>query len=482
MSVEAHGQPDGLLPLYVDLDHTLVRTDSLAESFFNLLKRSPLGALVVLFALALGRSRFKQRLAAAVALDPALLPYNDQVLSLVQRWRDGGGRVVLASAAHETIVSAVARHLGGFEDTLSTRSNGANLKGRRKLEAIRAHAGNEAFAYCGDSPADLPILAAAQQRFVVVGSTRLPRELRKRRLDFEIVDVSRPSVKLVLRQLRVHQWLKNLLLFLPLLAAHRWQEINAVAITAGAFVCFGLVASATYVLNDLLDLDCDRRHPRKRMRPIASGRISIEYAVFMAVGTFIAGILISMSIHPQLPALLLGYVALTVLYSTVLKAYAVIDVLMLAGLYTYRVLAGAMLISIHVSSWMLAFCMSLFFSLALVKRLSEIKRFDSSQQQWIAGRGYRKDDWPVLLSLGAASSVSTVVLTALYLESTQAHGMYSAPERLWMVCPLLLYWLSRLWLKTSRGEMTDDPLVFTMKDRGSLVPLACVAALFVWAI
>lgn len=471
-----------MLPLYVDLDHTLIRTDSLIESFVALFKRSPLQALLALASLVLGRAALKRRLSDAVTLDPALLPYNDNVLSLIQRWRDKGGRVVLASAAHESIVTSVARHLGGFADTLSTRPGGSNLKGFRKLEAIRKHADGAAFAYCGDSLADLPIMAAAQQRFVVVGSSRLPRQLQRKRLDFELIDYSRPSFTLVFKQLRVHQWLKNVLLFLPLVAAHRWGQADVLTATFGAFVSFGLVASATYVLNDLLDLSSDRKHPRKRFRPLASGRISIEDAIILASVVFLAGMWLSSAVHPQLPLMLLGYVALTVLYSTVLKTYALIDVLVLAGLYTYRVFVGAVIVSVHVSSWLLAFSMALFFSLALVKRLSEIRRFESAERLWIAGRGYRKDDWPVLMALGGASSVSAVVLTALYLESAQAHGMYTSPERLWLVCPLLLYWLSRLWLKTSRGEMADDPLVFTVRDRGSLATLACIGILFMWAL
>lgn len=471
-----------ILPLYVDLDQTLMRTDSLFESLFALFKRSPQRAFLLVFALLRGRAAFKQRLSDAVRLDPALLPYNERVLALVQQRREQGGKVILASAAHESIVSAVARHVGAFSDCLATRAGGPNLKGHNKLDAIREHAKGAPFAYCGDSMADLPILTAAQERFVVDRSAGLPRRLRSTQLSFEVVDHQRTGLRTVLKELRLHQWLKNVLLFLPAVAAHRWSDLSMFALLAGAFVCFGLVASATYVLNDLLDLDSDRKHPRKRMRPIASGALSIQHAVLIALGVFVAGLGLAAFVHPQLPLLLLGYVVLTVLYSTVFKTYAMLDVLMLAGLYSYRVLAGGIVAAVPVSSWLLAFSMAVFFSLALVKRCSEIRKLDASDKTWIAGRGYRKDDWSVLLALGAGSALSAVVLVAMYVDSTQARGMYAAPERIWLVCPLLVYWLSRLWLKTSRNEMTDDPLVYTVKDRGSLVTLACIAAVFLSAI
>lgn len=471
-----------ILPLYVDMDQTLMRTDSLFESLFALFKRSPSQALLVVMALVRGRAAFKQRLSDAVRLDPALLPYNDNVLALVRRRREQGGQVILASAAHESIVSAVARHVGNFSDCLATREGGPNLKGRNKLAAIREHARGAPFAYCGDSIADLPILTAAQERFVVARSAVLPRRLRNTQLPFEVVDQQRTKLATVVKELRLHQWLKNVLLFLPAIAAHRWADVSVLLPLLGAFVCFGLVASATYVLNDLLDLDSDRKHPRKRLRPIASGALSIQHAVLIALGVFVAGMLLAVLVHPRLPVLLLGYVVLTVFYSTVLKTYAMLDVLMLAGLYSYRVFAGGVVASVAVSSWLLAFSMAVFFSLALVKRCSEIRKLDASDKTWVAGRGYRKDDWAVLLALGAASALSAVVLIAMYVDSTQARGMYSAPERIWLVCPLLVYWLSRLWIKTSRNEMTDDPLVYTVKDRGSLVTLACVAIVFVSAI
>jgi len=295
-------------------------------------------------------------------------------------------------------------------------------------------------------------------------------------------DVDRRSpLQLWLQAARVHQWPKNLLVFVPLLAAHQYGDSRRVGMAALAFVAFCLAASSGYLVNDLLDRASDRCHPSKRGRAFASGKLSVRSGVVAATALAAASILIALEVTPLFAASLLLYLLLTGAYSVRLRRLAVVDVIVLAGLYTLRIIAGSAATRIEPSFWLLAFSTFIFFSLALAKRYSELQTA-SDPLEPVAGRAYLSSDLPVLLSLGTSSGLLSVMVIALYLDSPQVVASYREQLWLWLVPPALLYWIARLWMKTHRGELRDDPVVFAMTDRQSLVLCALLAALFAAAI
>jgi 4-hydroxybenzoate polyprenyltransferase/phosphoserine phosphatase len=466
----------GTNPIAVDLDGTLARTDTLVESLFALLRERPAAALGLLPALAGGRARLKARLAAQVELDPALLPLNAPLVEWLQAQRDAGRRLVLVTAADQRIAHAVAARVGLFDAVMASDGT-QNLKGATKAAALVERFGAGGFDYVGDAWADLPVWRAAR-RAIVVGGERLVRAARG------VAEVERvfpppvPLARALPRALRPHQWVKNLLLFLPLLAAHLVTDGPALAAAMLAFVAFGLTASAVYLLNDLLDLPADRRHPRKRHRPFAAGDLSLATGLALVPALLGAAALLALLLPPAFAAILAGYFVITSAYSFGLKRVPVVDVMLLAGLYTVRVVAGAAAVAIMPSFWLLAFSMFIFLSLALVKRYTELDALRARGELTASGRGWHVDDLPLVQSLGVSAGLICVLVLALYIDSTSAQALYALPEALWLVCPALLYWVSRLWLKTHRGEVHDDPVVFALRDRVSLI-IGAVTALIV---
>ena len=284
--------------------------------------------------------------------------------------------------------------------------------------------------------------------------------------------------------MRPHQWVKNLLVLAPLAASHRIAEPGLVAAALTAFTAFCLVASGAYVLNDIYDLDSDRAHPRKRERPLASGRLSMPGAIALCIALFAAGALVSMLLPFAFRLILLGYFALTFVYSAALRNVLVIDVIALAALYAVRLVAGGAAVDIPLSSWLVAFAMFLFFSLALVKRYAELLALRADGIEGAAGRGYRAGDAPVVLVMGAASAMVCILVLALYTSGETVRALYGRPEYLWALCPLLAYWIARVWLLAARGKMNEDPVLFAVRDvpsyavavLGALVVLAAASA------
>jgi 4-hydroxybenzoate polyprenyltransferase len=269
--------------------------------------------------------------------------------------------------------------------------------------------------------------------------------------------------------IRVHQWLKNFLILVPLLAAHRLSSIQSIGIAAIAFIAFSFCASSVYVLNDLLDLKSDRQHYRKRNRPIAAGTVTVRQASIIGLLLLVAAAWLSFQVS-VLFALTIGiYFVTTLAYSLRLKRQVIVDVMLLAALYTLRLLAGAVATTVAPSFWLLAFSMFLFLSLAMVKRYSEMLMTLSEDKQYAAGRGYSVQDLPVLLSLGVSAGMAAIVVLALYINDPTTNRLYPSTVWLWPIPPLMLYWVSRVWMKAHRGEMHDDPVVFAARDWQSLV-------------
>jgi len=465
-------------PLCVDLDGTLIRTDLLLESTLALLKQNPLYLFVLPFWLLGGRARLKQRIAQRTNIDIPTLPWDPRVVDLLKT-EHRRRALVLCTASDHALADAVAKHLGCFDRVMA--SDGArNLSGRHKAKALVEAYGERGFDYAGNEARDLAIWAHARQAWVVNAGDGLAARVGRVSEVANVLPREHAELRTKLKALRLHQWLKNVLVFVPLLAAHQFLQPTAVAHAIAAFIIFGVCASSVYVLNDLLDLGADRAHPRKRKRPFASGRLSLAAGLVVAPLLTIAAFVAAYLLDPHFALMLLGYYVLTLAYSLRLKRIAMLDVLVLAGLYTVRIIAGSAAIGTGLSFWLLAFSMFLFLSLALVKRYTEVAAQPGNGHEQIKGRGYAASDAGLLATLGGASGYLSVLVLALYIDSTASAALYRHPQWLWLMCPLLLYWISRVWIIAHRGAMHDDPVVFAVTDnvsRAVLVLGALVALL-----
>jgi 4-hydroxybenzoate polyprenyltransferase len=388
-------------------------------------------------------------------------------LSYLREEKAKGRRLILATAAHQSIAENVSEQLGIFDEVLATNGD-RNLKGQTKLEAIRKEYGDR-FVYAGNSRADVPIWNACQAAILVGVPRGLSKSVHKDvKVEREFSN-ERVGIAIWMKALRVHQWVKNLLLFVPLLTAFSFMETTKLLAIIIAFVSFSLAASATYIVNDLWDLESDRAHPRKRNRPFASAKLPILHGLAMSAVLLMIGLLLAMTISKGFVMMLLLYLVLTSTYSWVLKERVLIDVILLALLYTLRILAGSIAIGIATSFWLLAFSVFIFFSLALVKRCAELVILSQKGVQVTKGRDYRVTDLVVLWPLGIGATLSAVVMFGLFISAPETLIRYGTPELLWLVAITLIYWLSRIWLKTSRGEMHDDPVIYAFKDNGSRI-------------
>ncbi len=466
--LEAVSKPSAALArpvLVVDLDGTLTPTDTLAESVVALLRQRPALVLALLWWLLRGRAALKAQVAARLRLDVQRLPWRADFLAWLRAERASGRRLVLATAAHQQIAQDVAQRLGLFDQVLASDA-GRNLKGAAKLQAIRQQLGSD-FVYAGDSRADLPVWAGAQAAVLVAAAPAVARRAHAQgRVEREF-PAAPGGLRLWLRALRVHQWVKNVLLFVPLFLSFSFYDPRLLGLVVLAFLSFSLTASATYLLNDLWDLDSDRQHPRKCQRPLASGALPIAHALLAVAALLGLGMGLAAWASPAFGLMLLGYLALTLCYSAWLKRQVLLDVLVLAFLYTYRVLAGAVVIALPVKPYLLAFCVFTFLSLALVKRCAELVALAERGQVDAKGRDYRVGDLVVLWPLGLGASLCAVVVFGLFIGTPDAQAAYGDTSFLWLSGMVLVYWLGRLWIKTARGEMDDDPIVFAFRDPGS---------------
>lgn len=470
------------IPLVVDLDGTLLRSDLLVESALCFLRASPDMVYRLPLWLLQGKARLKAELARAAAIDVTLLPYNQEVLAFLRAARESGQPLVLATATHRQLAEQVANHLGCFERVLATEGD-VNLAGTDKRDALVREYGIGGFDYVGDSAADLAVWPSARRGWTVNASARVERRARGLAGHAGTIPTVRTQLSDWIRALRLHQWLKNFLVFVPLLGAHQAGNLTLVLQSAVAFLAFGLCASSVYLLNDLLDLPDDRRHARKRHRPFASGRIPLIAGLAAKPLLLAAAFALSaMALPPAATAVLGFYYLVTLAYSLSLKRRMAIDVIALAGLYTLRIVMGAMATGLALSFWLMAFSMFIFLSLALVKRYAELSHArQTGKPSKTPGRGYYTEDLAMIAPLGAASGYLSVLVLALYINAGQTLELYRRPEIIWLACPLILSWITRVWMLTHRGEMHEDPLVFATKDLKSLTTGFLMAGVLILA-
>lgn len=469
--------------LFVDLDGTLVATDVLWEAFIRALKQQPWIVFMLPLWLLRGRAGLKRALSRRVAVDPDALPYNDEVVSFVRERHEAGYKVVLATATDKPWADSVADRLGLFDDVLASDGT-TNLKGSGKLAAIEAYCKEhrlEQWSYMGDASADLPIWAKSEEIFVVAPTSGLLTRVKAIRAPTRVFGMKGGKLKPAIKAMRPHQWVKNALLFVPLLLAREFGNPHLLLSVVAAVASFSLCASAVYLLNDMLDIEADRLHPRKRKRPFASGSLPLAYAPPMAVVLTLTAFAVA---YALLPTAYLGVLALymvaTSLYSTIFKSKLLVDVFLLAGLYTLRIFAGGVAAELRVSEWLLAFSIFMFTSLAFAKRYVEMSRLAAEGKTTAHGRGYQVGDLSLIESIGPTSGYLAVLVFALYINNGLP-AFYTNTTLLWLTCPLLLYWITRLWFLAKRNELSDDPVVFAVTDKVSLGIGAAVGTMVVLA-
>ncbi len=456
---------------FVDLDGTLVRSDLLFESAVVLLKRSPLHAFAMLFWLARGgRALLKAEIAARVELDIETLPFDDDVLAFLRARSAEGATLILATAAGAVYAHAVAKHLRLFARVISSTAT-RNLSGREKLAAVLHEAGPQEFCYIGNDYVDLAIWRVSRYGIVVGGRRGLVARARKVTEVSAVMSSGTSTLSSIARLLRPHQWTKNLLVFVPLLTAHRLFDARAIGLATLGVVAFSLAASSVYIVNDVMDLAADRAHPTKRARPIASGVVSIPVAFFLAVGLLAVALVLAFSLSAETGWITVAYAVLSNVYTLRLKQIVLADVMCLATLYTIRLLAGGLVTGVPISQWLLAFSMFLFTSLAMAKRLAELRSIRHSQIDRIKGRGYHAEDQIIVAVGGLASGLVAVLVFVLYVQSDHLVTYYANPSRLWFIAPLIYYWILRIYVLANRGKLPSDPVVFALRDVQSFVVL-----------
>jgi 4-hydroxybenzoate polyprenyltransferase/phosphoserine phosphatase len=464
-------------PLCVDLDGTLVKSDTLQDSLLVLVRSHPRAAVRLPLWLLRGKAALKAEVGARVSLDVEHLPYNRPLIEYLQVERGEGRRIFLATGADQVLAERIAAYLGIFDGVLASDGK-TNLTAGNKLEGLRRAFGEEGYDYIGNAGPDLALLEHAGTAMIANPSPGLRGRLRARGVKVEREFEDRGSrARAILKALRLHQWAKNVLIFLPVLLAHVLR-LEALGTAAIAFFSFSLCASSTYIANDLLDIDADRRHPTKRARPFAAGNLPVTAGV--AISAALLGISVTVAVM-GLPAGFLGwlllYLVATLSYSLYLKRVVLVDVILLSGLYTVRLLAGAAATRVQISPWLGAFALFLFLSLAMVKRVSELENTRSRGQAPASGRGYLLSDIEQVRSFGTASAYASVVVFSFYIGAHEVTALYRHPGRLWLITPLMIWWLSRVWLLASRGQMDEDPVIFAVTDRLSLLTGAAVVVI-----
>ena len=468
------------LPLAVDMDGTLVRSDLLLEALMNVAKGNIFYLIGCLFTyLRHGLAAFKTKIFTRAQFDLKHLPYNLELIEHIKTEKARGRRIVLATASSQNIAQAVADHLGLFDQVIASSAT-VNLSGYAKAERLTELFGDKGFAYAGNAWVDMKVWRVAGAAIVVNAPAGLVLAAEQIGPVEAVLPRAKATWRLVLKAMRLHQWPKNILIFAPLVLAHKVLYWDLLTRAMVGTIAFTLMSSSVYVLNDLLDLDSDRRHPDNRRRPFASGALSLGWGIALAPALLAAGSAVASLVSIPFLGVLLGYYLVTLAYSLRLKQLVLADTLILASLYTWRIFAGSFAVDVPISAWFLTFSCFFFLSLALIKRCAELILMAKQDLPPNPRRGYWISDLSQLTSLGSAAGYISVLVLALYINNDQVARLYQRPMVMWLVCPFILYWISRMWLIAHRGGMTSDPLVFALKDRVSYVILVFVGV--IWAV
>lgn len=457
--------------LAVDLDGSLINTDLLHESIIQLLFSQPWRLLCLPFWLLKGKTHLKQRLYQHVDIDTEYLPWNTELIDYLQTQYDQGRKIILCTGSWHALAEKIARQFSFFSEHYGTTTE-INLTGEDKAVFLTKQYGKNGFSYVGNELKDMAVWRHAASAVVVSASTALEKTASTTCTVEKSINNGRTlTARAFLKQIRIHQWVKNSLIFVPLVTSHQLSDPRLFALAMLAFVAFGLCASATYIINDLADLTSDRKNASKKTRPMAAGTIAIPTGIALAIILLGASWFVAAQVNEWFLYGVLLYTAVTLAYSFKLKRLQSLDITVLAGLFTLRIIAGAAAVEVIPSFWLLAFSMFIFLCLAIIKRLSEIisnqEKYDEDTQ--LSGRGYYIGDLPVLMSLATASGMLSVLVFAMYINSPETIALYSEPYALWLICPLFAYWIIRIIIMASRGQVDEDPIVFAIKDSRSWI-------------
>ena len=454
------------VPLCVDLDGTLIKSDMLYESLLRLLKFQPWCLFLLPFWLLRGKANLKARIADRVDMSEVALPFNQDVVEFLAEAKKQQ-KIILVTGTHQSIAESVAKQQNIFDEVVGS-SHSTNLTGGTKRDWLLNRFGRAGFDYIGNEKADIPVWVEARNALVVTDKRGIP-EAKNQVFSTEFL-VSSNSIKDYAKLIRMHQWSKNALIFVPFLLEYRLNDTQAFLAIVLAFFAMSFLASATYIINDMLDLSSDRENETKKNRMLASGKISLIEGFVVMVLLFFVTMIMMFFLNLKLSILLLVYLVSTLTYSFLLKQLVILDVVCIAALHTLRVIAGTVAIQAQWSFWLLAFSMFLFFSLATAKRVAELENLKRSESRsHTIGRDYHVSDIPMLQAMGVSTSFLSVLIVALYINSEKVLGLYTNPALLWLLCPVLMYWVGRIWLITSRGGMHEDPIVFAMRDKISFL-------------
>ena len=461
-------QQESDIILVVDLDGTLVKSDMLFESFWSVISKQP--SLIFKFFYDFGHgglAYLKEKIANIYELDASMIPYNQAIIDLILERKSKGSKVALVTASDQKVAENIAKYLGLFDEVFASDGH-QNLKGNIKANLLIKQYGAKNFDYVGNSRADIPVWNKARR----VITSNIDPILRKRtsKIYPNIKHMNHTKLKMIsyVAALRPHQWVKNALIFLPAISSAQIFSTDIFMTLCISFIAFSLVASSGYLFNDLLDLEADRNHPEKKTRPLAAGQISLLYSTLLIFVLLVIGSLIALLfVNIKFFLILSTYFLLTTIYSLYLKRKIIIDIVSLAVLYTLRVIAGGLAVDLPLSVWILAFSMFIFMSLAAVKRLSELVENASKGQKNTVGRSYKTSDITIIGGISLASGYISVLVSILHIYTEATQEFYSRPEILLGICPILIYWITRMILLTHRGEMHHDPILFSIRDNTS---------------
>ena len=471
-------ETDQQIPLVVDMDGTLINTDLLMEGFVAYIRKNPLRILNCLVWLLQGKVTLKNKIFSRINFPYQTLPFNQSLLQFLREQKQSGRRLVLATASPLSAARSVAAVHPLFDEVYGT--DAVNLKGSKKQAMLTEKFGAQGYDYVGNSSADLPVFAGARCAYLVNGSRWLEQRTAKVARLKNYWPADRPHFLVSsVKAIRAYQWVKNLLVFVPVITSHSLSTGNSIGKAFLAFLAFSFTASAGYVINDLFDLKSDRIHPRKCKRPFASGNLSLVAGTLLVLLLLLCGVLAGSQLHWHFLVLLFVYFILSLMYSVVLKRLVLLDVFVLALLYSTRVVGGGVATDIPISFWLIAFSTFLFLNLAFVKRFSELMKVDGPSGLHERGREYLSDDLPLLRSMGIVSGFVSVVVFSLYINSPEILRLYTHPKFMWGICLLFLFWICRIWVVTNRGNMTDDPIIYAFKDKSSYVIFILVGFL-IW--
>jgi 4-hydroxybenzoate polyprenyltransferase len=472
------------LPIFVDLDGTLIKSDVSYESFLALIKQNPLNFFKAIAWFIKGKPYLKAKIAESVELDAKHVPFNVEFVKYLRNEKEKGRKIILASASEKKFVENIAAESGLFDAVIAT-DKGLNLSGKNKTKAIKdyceTHNLNSGFAYAGNSSVDIPVWKVANERILVTDDKFFAGKVSKK-MHFEKKFIFGRPLKSLILSLRPHQWSKNLLIFVPMFMAHKLFEPQILLATGYAFIAFCCAASSIYLINDLLDIEADRIHRTKMKRPLASGAMQVRTALIVIPVLLAVAAGISLNLPRNFSLCLCLYIFSTVLYSFFLKKIPVLDIIVLAMLYVLRLFAGSMSGGVFVSQWLLSFSLFAFTSLACLKRFSELALVKSEHLEKSLGRGYKVGDLEPISQFGTASAYLSVFVLVFYINSKEVAALYKNAGVLWLLCPVVLYWITRVWILAYRGKVHDDPVVFALRDKVSYLIVAIATAILMLAI